>query len=50
MTKKAQILTLLFMIPGSRHYRFRADILLIHLTAHLTQLYNAACVFGEILT
>jgi len=50
MIKKAQILTLLFMLPGSRHYRFRADILLIHLTAQVTQLNNAGRVFGEILT
>jgi hypothetical protein len=50
MMKKAQILTLLFMIPGSRHYRFRAEILLIHLTTQVTQLNNAGRVFGEILT
>ena len=49
MIKKAQILTRLFMIPGSCHYILRADILLIHLTAQVTQLNNAGRVFGEIL-
>jgi hypothetical protein len=50
MIKKAQILTCLFMVPGSRHYRFPTDIHLIHLTAQVIRLNNSGRVFGEILT
>ena len=50
MIKKAQFLTLLFMIPGSRHYTIRADVLVVYFTAQVNQLNNAGRVFGEILT
>jgi hypothetical protein len=50
MNQKAQILTLFFMVPGSRHYIFRADILLIHLIIRVARLNNTCRAFGEILT
>ena len=50
MIEKAQILTRLFDIACSCNYTLRADILLIYLTAQVTQLNNTGRVFGEILT
>ena len=50
MIKKAQILTRLFDIACSCHYTFRAYILLIYLTARVTQLNNTSRIFSEILT
>lgn len=50
MIKKAQILTRLFMIPGSCHYTLRADVLDVYFTAQVTQFNDADLIFGGILT
>ena len=50
MIEKAQILTRLFMVAGSRNYILRTKIFPVYFTVQVTQLSEGGLIFGEILT